>query len=210
VLFRQCWPALLALALALATPLRARGADHAVEIQARKAFVAGEYDKAIDLFAGLYAETLHPVYLRNLGRCHQKLGRPGKAIEFFRDYLRKGQSITPEERKEIQGYIAEMETLRQQQERDAARKAEDRPSNDPARRVITLPPAGAAAAHQDEHGAPLVVVAQAAPAESGPVYSRWWFWTALGVVAAGATTAAILSRRSSVTKPPCPTECYGP
>jgi hypothetical protein len=41
------------------------------EMQARRAFAAGEWKEALGLFADLYAQTLHPVYLRNIGRCHQ-------------------------------------------------------------------------------------------------------------------------------------------
>ena len=46
------------------------------ELAARKAFASGDWDKALDLFSDLYAETLHPVYLRNIGRCHQKKREP--------------------------------------------------------------------------------------------------------------------------------------
>jgi iron complex outermembrane receptor protein len=43
----------------------------------------------------------------------------------------------------------------------------------------------------------------AAPAaESRPFYGTWWFWTATGVVAAGAVTAVLLSRSSTTSTPP--------
>ena len=60
---------------ALAEPVvhAAKAADNATELKAREAFAAGRYEDALNLFAKLYAETLHPVYLRNIGRCHQKL-----------------------------------------------------------------------------------------------------------------------------------------
>jgi hypothetical protein len=42
-----------------------------------------------------------------------------------------------------------------------------------------------------------------------PIYSRWWFWTAVGVVALGAGAALLLSNRSSVSGDTCsdPTQC---
>ena len=70
-------------------------------------------------FAKLYAETLHPVYLRNIGRCHQKMREPQKAIDAFQDYLAKEKKISADERAEIDGYIKEMETLRDEQAREA-------------------------------------------------------------------------------------------
>ena len=61
--------------------------DHQMEMSAREAFAAGRFDDALGMFAKLYAETLHPVYLRNIGRCHQKMRDPQKAIDSFHDYL---------------------------------------------------------------------------------------------------------------------------
>ncbi|HVV51344.1 MAG TPA: hypothetical protein VHO06_16865, partial [Polyangia bacterium] len=68
--------AVLVMLLALAG---AAHADHATEMKAREDFAAGRYDEALELFAKLYAETLNPIYLRNIGRCHQKLKQPDKA-----------------------------------------------------------------------------------------------------------------------------------
>ena len=69
---------------ALAAPAKAISPR---ELEAREAFVTGEYRRALGLFGKLYAETLHPTYLRNVGRCHQMLGDADKAINTFREYL---------------------------------------------------------------------------------------------------------------------------
>ena len=102
----------------------AKDSEKQAELKARQAFAASRYDEAIEIFAQLYAESLNPIYLRNIGRCHQKKREPEKAIDAFQDYLAKGKSITPTERKEIQGYIKDMEQLRDDQakEREAAAK----------------------------------------------------------------------------------------
>ncbi len=105
------------LAFLLAVP-EAR-ADRATEMKAREAFASGRYDDALGLFAKLYAETLHPVYLRNIGRCHQKMRQPEKAIDKFREYLAKEKKISADERKEIDGYIKEMEAMQEEQARQA-------------------------------------------------------------------------------------------
>ena len=93
-------------------PRRAAG-DEGAELKARTHFAAGEYKEALEIYARLYAETMHPTYLRNIARCHQNLGNADKAISSFREYLRKAQDLTPDQRKEIEGYIAEMEQLKQ-------------------------------------------------------------------------------------------------
>src|SRR6185436_6126638 len=79
---------------------------------ARQEFAAGRYAAALEMFAQLYAETLHPTYLRNIGRCHQELGDPDKAIASFRQYLAKAKDVKPSERQEVEGFIRDMEELK--------------------------------------------------------------------------------------------------
>jgi hypothetical protein len=73
------------------------------EIDARHAFAAGRYREAADLFADLYAEKLHPTYLRNIGRCQQNLHLPDQAINAFHDYLRQAKDLPAAEKAEISG-----------------------------------------------------------------------------------------------------------
>src|SRR6478752_10081596 len=105
----------LVVVVMVAAPRQASAVDRAEELQARQAFASGRYDQALELFAKLYAETLHPVYLRNIGRCHQKMREPQKAIDAFKDYLQKSKKIPADERAEVEGYIKEMEALRDEQ-----------------------------------------------------------------------------------------------
>src|SRR3982751_3142243 len=102
---------------------RAQAASDTREIKAREDFAAGRFQEALDIFARLYAESLHPIYLRNIGRCYQGLQNPDRAIATFRDYLRKSKTITLDEKKEIEGFISEMEDLKRQREAAAAQPA---------------------------------------------------------------------------------------
>jgi hypothetical protein len=56
------------------------------EMQAREAYGAGNYKDALAIFTKLFAETLHPTYLRNIGRCYQNLNDPDHAISSFHEY----------------------------------------------------------------------------------------------------------------------------
>jgi hypothetical protein len=187
------------------------GVAHAVapaEMKARESFAAGRYDEALEAFAKLYAETLNPIYLRNIGRCHQKLREPQKAIDAFHDYLAKGKKISPDERTEIDGYVKEMEALRDEQAKAAAPPVQPiaaQPNPPPTCApppTYTPPPAGYAPPPQ------WTLIAQPGqtppPAESSPFYTRWWFWTAVGVVVAGGVVAALVLS-GGTTKPGCPT-----
>jgi tetratricopeptide (TPR) repeat protein len=185
------------LAVALATAglsvVPAVAATDPREISAREYFVAGRYQEALDLFAKLYAETLHPNYLRNIGRCYQNLGEPDKAITNFRDYLRKAKNVSHDERTEVEGYIAEMEKLKEQQqkEREAAPKAAESSSET----ASSAPPPNLNAPAPTATASATLVAAPAGAqtgeqTESGPVYTKWWFWTVIGVAIAGGVGAA--------------------
>jgi hypothetical protein len=199
-------------------------ADHAGEMKAREAFAAGRYDEALQTFAKLYAETLNPIYLRNIGRCQQKLKQPDKAIDAFHDYLIKGgKKISADEKAEINGYIKEMEALRDEQ----AAKQQATPPVVPVEPIQPVQPEGPppgytaqpAGAYPGTGAAPSAyppggdqqppsgtLVAQPAQAEtgsSGPVYSKWWFWTIVGAVVVGGVVTAV-ALTSGTSKPDCP------
>jgi serine/threonine-protein kinase len=86
------------------------------EKRAREFFALGRYADALEIYGRLYAETAHPTYLRNIGRCFQNLGEPDKAISSFREYLRQAKNLTPDQRTQVEGYIREMEELKRKRE----------------------------------------------------------------------------------------------
>jgi hypothetical protein len=219
---------IVTLAIAWGTDRTVQGAtEKETELNARQAFAAARYDEAIELFARLYAETLNPIYLRNIGRCHQKKREPDKAIDAFRDYLAKGKSVSSSERKEIQGYIKEMEHLRDDQVKERQAQATFTPAppaapppaaatpKTPSPAAVTStttlfpapnPAPGSGASPPDPAaGGSMLVAGPGTPAprdETHPVYTRWWFWTAIGVVVAGGVAAALLIP-GGTTRPTC-------
>jgi hypothetical protein len=216
--------AVLVLVLALAG---AAQADHAGEMKARESFAAGRYDEALEIFAKLYAETLNPIYLRNIGRCQQKLKQPDKAIDAFHDYLAKGgKKISADEKAEINGYIKEMEALRDEQasKQQAPPPVAVAPPPAPVQPIQSAQPEGPPPGYTAEPagaypGGPPgaypppsdqpngALVAQAPPPEgqsSGSVFTKWWFWTIVGVVVIGGVVTAVAVSSGGTTKPACP------
>src|ERR1700704_6134220 len=56
--------------------------------EAARAFIQGRYDEALATYLDLYIQSDgRPEYLRNIGRCQQKLRQYPRAIESFKDYL---------------------------------------------------------------------------------------------------------------------------
>ena len=203
-------PALLAPATALSQSAPAADkasskASKSKELAARKAFGAGDWAKALELYSDLYAETLHPIYLRNIARSHQRLKDPQKAIDLFQEYLAKGKPEA-DERAEIEGFIKEMERLREQQAVERAAAATPKVVATGAETAISTPAVGVARPVPPPENKNALVLTEAH--QPAPVYQRWWFWTGVGaVVVAGAVTAFALTREPTPRKV-CPvTQC---
>jgi hypothetical protein len=192
--------AALATVAVLPTPAQASGkkTDHR-EIEARQAFAAGRYQEALGLYVDLYADKVHPTFLRNIGRCYQNLQQPDKAINAFRDYLRQAKHITATERTEVEGYIAEMEALKKQQEAEQATAA--------AAPATSAPVAPVAPRPEPTSSRPQLVtqpLQQQAP-EPTPVYKKGWFWGTVAVVVVagvvgGLAAGGVFSSKSTL---PC-------
>jgi len=154
------------------------------EIEARQAFAAGKYQEALDLYAELYADKVHPTYLRNVGRCYQNLKQPDKAINAFRDYLRQAKDLKSAERNEIEGYIAEMEALKKEQETaqaNAATPAAPPPATQPEA-VPLVPPVE----HQPASSGVQLTTPMPEPSPPPtPFYKKGWFWGVVGVAVVG-------------------------
>jgi tetratricopeptide (TPR) repeat protein len=95
-----------------APPAGAQAQGQHAQDRARQHFAAGEYREALAIYRELHERTRHPTYLRNIARCHQKLGEADEALARFREYLETARNLTPAQRAEIDGYIAEMEQLK--------------------------------------------------------------------------------------------------
>jgi tetratricopeptide (TPR) repeat protein len=160
------------------------------EVEARQAFAAGKYQDALDLYAQLYADKVHPTYLRNIGRCYQNLRLPDKAINAFRDYLRQAKDIAPGERSEIDGYIAEMEVMKKQQEEDAqAGAAAAQPPTPP---LPTRPMVASLDPNASQSNALRLSNATPEPVpQPTPFYKKGWFWGVVGVAVVGGVVGGL-------------------
>lgn len=89
-------------------PARLSRAQRGAEKEAMGHFAAGRYQDAVEIYSKLYADHRDPVYLRNIGRCYQRLKDADRAVSSFQEYLLKAKNLSPAEREEIEGFIAEM------------------------------------------------------------------------------------------------------
>lgn len=192
------------------------------ELNGRALFAKGDYQAALDIYATLFAEKNNPIFLRNIGRCYQRLKQPDKSIDAFREYLRRAK-VSAAERAEVDGFIREMEEQQKRQAATTPPTMGDAPETSTGRSAATpvsAPPRAVPAAQappaDSAPGTTLTKRAEPAidPADSGgSIVTKWWFWTGLAVVVAGgAVTAFALTSSQSGLTPPCPanTTCPSP
>jgi hypothetical protein len=178
--------------VALARPARAASPDE----QARDLFVAQRYSEALAIYQRLRADSHHPTYLRNIGRCHQMMRQPAPAIAAFEGYLREAPGLGAPERTEVEGYIAEMRRL------EASTTPPPGGPPPPASPVLSpvlspVPPA--------EANTPLV--ATAAPAASdgdSSILRKWWFWAGVGALVVASGIIIAVSSSGDDKRLPCP------
>ena len=170
-----------------------------------------ELEAALEEFREAYRFKPDPSLLFNIAQCYRKLGQRDAAIDFYRKYLRASPDAA--NRAEAERRIAELKA----QSDDAARASvaadgsvAGAPAAVPAAAATSIdlaaPPLGSPAASSSAAAPPAMALSSSAspvgaPAPAGPAafYKRWWFWVALGAVAAGATITAVALSRPAPT-----------
>lgn len=150
--------------------------------EAELGYEAGDYRSSLEKLTEARDLYASPVLHYNFGLSYRGLERDREALEAFQRFVRETSAADPTlavRRREAAWHI---EALQGRLQRAVA---------------------GTAAAHTRPAPPALVATAPAPAAAPARFYRRWWFWTAVGVVAAGATGTALLWRRA----PPGP--CAG-
>lgn len=122
-----------------------------------------KYDSALAAYQDAYAQWPEPWLLVNIGRMQQKLGLFTEARDSFRRYLEQpAKSQDEKTRLRANEYL-------EQVEEELGKQSETRVTG-----KVPLPPV--------KEDPPT----EAVRAKPTPVYKKWWFWTVVGAVAAGA------------------------
>jgi hypothetical protein len=137
--------------------------------QGRLSVSTGRYEAAIAEYRRAYELKADPSFLFDIAEAYRGLGVPDRAVFFYRRYL--STHANPPNRPEVESQIAELEPP-------------PPPVEAPPPPQINLAPP-----------VPLTLdlpVHQVSDRERG-VVGRWWFWTAVGALAAVGATVAILA-----------------
>jgi tetratricopeptide (TPR) repeat protein len=181
---------LLVLAIALTAGLLTGTAYADDKETARQAYLEGtkrydlnEFAPALEAFKRAYLSYEDPAFLFNIAQCYRQLGDKTSAVKFYRSYLRKVPDAS--NRDEVNATISNLDAA------IAADKAQPPPSP-----VTSAPTRDAVAAPASS---PALVTASPAPRRV-PAYKKWWVWTIVGVVAAGAAAGVAVAVTSQRTE----------
>ena len=159
-----------------------------------------EFAKALEEYKAAYLAKPDPVFLFNIGQCYRKLGKREKAIEFYRNFLKKAPADDPN-RPTVESRLRETESG---VGAEAVPPPPIQPAVEPAA-APPVPPPLSAIPEPQVASEPAGVDLSSSPSATAedprtPVYRTWWFWTGVGaVVVGGAITAVILATRGSST-----------
>ena len=201
----------------LATLLMAVGAARAAEPRAEKArehfqhgdayFKLEKYANALQEFEQAYLAKQDASFLYNIAQCHRLMGNRVEAVRFYKRYVSDAPAAA--NRGIAEKHIRDLE---------AALNAEELTGARPAPAPASPPPVAPIAPPQPQLAAPPPPVApggsgsdtaafshgnggaDASQTDERPIYTKWWFWTAVGGVVAGGLLVALLASRD----PSCP------
>jgi tetratricopeptide (TPR) repeat protein len=167
-----CPRSLLAL-LIVALAVRVAAADDTATRNAKRHFERGQklytltkFREALDEYQQAFDARPIPDFLFNIGQCYRNLGDYDAAIFSYKKYL-AAEPDAPN-RAQVEQLIVDLQARKDQED---------------ARRLGLQP------APPPQASAPPAAPPAPPPPASRPLYTRWWFWTGVGVVAAGAGVA---------------------
>lgn len=156
---------------------------------AQKHYNLSEFSEALLEFKEAYRLQPDPVFLYNIGQCERQLGHLEEAARFYRSYLRENPKAA--NRQEVERKIEEIDETQKAQAKSESAAVTPPPQPNP----LPTPEAPVAEARTDLTTAPPV-------SEPPPIYTRWWFWAAVGAVAVGATVGIVLAASGKQASPP--------
>jgi hypothetical protein len=200
---------------ALAAGLDKKGEADAKE--ATRLFKQGLYAEAAPIYARLsvdYPDMV--VFERNLGACYYHLRKPEPAVSNLQRYLGHKKNIEAQDKATVDRWIDEMEKLRAQDETEKLRAQNEAaavaPKAQPTLSQAEQPPETKTAESRRPDLTPKPKDTEDEPSgidlsdkskekdttETGSsFYEKWWFWTGVGVVAAGTVATILLAGRSN-------------
>jgi tetratricopeptide (TPR) repeat protein len=198
-------------AAAIAAPASADDASDAKSHyqKATAHYAVGEYKEAAAEYEAAYKAKQDPALLYNAAQSHRLAGENQRALLLYKNIvkLHPTSKYATESKDRIEKLEQAISSTTSPPNQPAPLEAAPPPAAAPPPTVQPLaPPAPTAtpvpaAAPPPSTSAPAVTITSTTPSdtEQAPFYTKWWFWTAAGVVVVGAAVGIALA--ASSTKP---------
>ncbi len=173
----------LAASVAAAEPTAADRARAKTEfVNAQKAYDVGDFKVALAGYTEAYRLDPRPPFLFNIAQCHRQLNDPERAVFFYSRFLSHyGPGKAPNDAT-AHDLLTESEAKLAAQRAAATAAPADAPVVTPPIALTPFPPPPSVPAPEPD----------VRHSDSDGVLHQWWFWTVVGVVAAGALIAVAL------------------
>jgi tetratricopeptide (TPR) repeat protein len=180
------WVPATFLLLASATALAADDAKAHYQ-KATAHFAVGEYHDAAIEYEEAFKLKQDPAILFNAAQSFRLAGDNQQALLLYNNIIKLYPST--QYARDSKGRIEKLAQTTTAP--PAATPAPVTPIPPPAPVVVAPPPAIEPAPSTPDASAMVVSSAPPSSGEAHPIYARWWFWTAIGVVAAAAVITAV-------------------
>jgi tetratricopeptide (TPR) repeat protein len=140
-----------------------------------KLFALGKFDEALDQYQKAFDAKPLPGFLFNIGQCYRNLGDYDQAIFSFKKYLKLDPNAPNKDK--VTKLIEELED---KQERGEGQKLVPKKEPEPIKEEPEEKP--------EEKPRPVA---------HHPIYTKWWFWTGVGVIAIAGGVGTYEATRSS-------------
>jgi tetratricopeptide (TPR) repeat protein len=182
-----------------------------------------EYDKALGEYKAAYVAKPDPAFLFNIGQCYRKLENNEKALESFKQFLKKAEPKDPNRAlveariRDIESELSAKNSIREEpkttpQEIPAPTNPQTEfpnpPTSEPVMTPVPLPPSPMMTSGGNSYDPVppiqnLLVQESPPPAPMPkPAYKTWWFWAGMSAIVGGGVVAIVLSSRHGTTIPP--------
>jgi tetratricopeptide (TPR) repeat protein len=163
----------------------ARAKAHFVKGEAH--FSLGEFRSALVEYRRAYLLRPLPPLLFNMAQCHRHLGELERAAFLLWRFLESDPAERP--REQARAVLELVEAARRKPATSPASQPTRPPASTAARSPLTRPAKPAPLAVQGLDS-PRPASRRTPSLRSTPIYRRWWFWAAIGGLAAGAGAVA--------------------
>lgn len=158
-----------------------------------------KYEEGTTLYdLGRYAEAAHAyeeafrlkndaALLFNIGQAYRLGNDYASALRAYRSFLRRVPDAR--NRPDVEKHIATLQALIEAQKQPTPGAEPYGPVTEPKPLPTPLPPPTLTAPTPQ----PVALAATPAPVHDKPIYKKWWLWTVVGVVVAGAVVGGVVA-----------------